>query len=244
MKGRLIRREALSSAELDEMFGLLDKHFEGVDREQFATDLAEKNWAILLLDDEGGMVGFTTLHLYRTTHKRRTLGIVYSGDTIVDRAAQGSSALSRSWIESVQRIGARLGTEKLLWLLITSGFRTYRMLPLFWREFYPRHDRRTPEHTQAVIDHIAEERFGGRYDRDAGVVRLDRPQVLRPSLRGIPEKRLRDPHVAFFARANPGHARGDELVCLTEITSENLTRAGWRMVRAGASRGVEEGGAD
>jgi hypothetical protein len=76
------------------------------------------------------------------------------------------------------------------------------------------------------------------------VVRFERPQVLRPNLRGIPEKRLHDPHVAFFARANPGHGKGDELVCLTEITSGNLTRAGWRMVRAGASHGVEEGAVD
>lgn len=244
MKGRLIRRAALSSAELDDMFRLLDEHFEGVHRDQFATDLAEKNWVILLSNDAGRLVGFTTLHLYRTPHRGRTLGIVYSGDTIVDRAAQGSSALSRSWIESVQRIGARLGTEKLLWFLITSGFRTYRMLPLYWREFYPRYDRRTPERTQLVIDQLAEERFGDRYDRSTGVVRLDRPQVLRPDLRGIPPKRLRDPHVAFFARANPGHVEGDELVCLTEIASANLTRAGWRMVRAAAAQCVGEEATD
>ena len=47
-------------------------------------------------------------------------------------------------------------------------------------------------------------------------------------------ERLRDPQVAFFARMNPGHARGDELACLTELSRANLTRAGQRMVAAPA----------
>ncbi len=46
----------------------------------------------------------------------------------------------------------------------------------------------------------------------------------------VTEQRLGDPHVEFFVRANPGHADGDELVCLTELTPTNLTPAGRRMV--------------
>jgi hypothetical protein len=42
---------------------------------------------------------------------------------------------------------------------------------------------------------------------------------------------LRDPHVAFFAEHNPGHANGDELVCLTQIHPDNFTAAGHRMMR-------------
>ena len=38
------------------------------------------------------------------------------------------------------------------------------------------------------------------------------------------------PHIAFFLATNPGHVRGDELVCLTELCDENLTRAGRRMI--------------
>lgn len=238
MNGRLIERRRVSGATRDEMFELLDRHFEGVDRSRFAADLAEKNWVLLLTDDAERLVGFTTLHLGTTFHRGRELAVVYSGDTIVDQVARSSSVLSRSWIEAIQRLRARLGFESLVWLLLTSGFRTYRTLPLFWREFFPRHDLPTPEATQSLIDHLSIERFGESYDRSAGVVRFARPQVLRPRLRGIPEGRLRDPHVAFFARANPGHARGDELVCLTEIASANLTLAGWRMVRAGAARGI------
>jgi hypothetical protein len=42
----------------------------------------------------------------------------------------------------------------------------------------------------------------------------------------IEEQRLDDPHVAYFAAANPGHRQGDELACLTRLDPANLTPAG------------------
>jgi hypothetical protein len=33
---------------------------------------------------------------------------------------------------------------------------------------------------------------------------------------------LRDQHIAFFQLRNPGHRRGDELVCLARFHPDNL----------------------
>jgi hypothetical protein len=241
MIGTLVRREELSPEVEGEMYRLFDRHFEGVGHARFAADLAEKNWVLLLSDEAERLMGFSTLLFYTVSWQGQPYSIVYSGDTIVDPAAWNSSVLSRSWIESVLRLHAEHGQGPLLWLLITSGFRTYRLLTLFWREFHPRYDRETPEATRRLVDHLARQRFGERYDAAAGVVRFAEPQRLREHLTGIPDKRREDPHVAFFARANPGFERGDELVCLAELSSANLTPAGRRMVAAGAVRGVREG---
>lgn len=222
------------------MFALLERHFDGVSAEVFAADLDEKNWA-LLFEDEGELVGFSTLLLYPFVHAGETLTVVYSGDTIVDPAAWGSTALPRLWIDAVRRLHAEHGPGRLVWLLITSGFRTYRFLPVFWRDFHPRHDAAIPSDVAALRDALARERFGHRYDPERGVVRLGSPQSLREHLAGVPEARRSDPHVDFFLAANPGHGRGDELVCITELSDENLTRAGWRMVRAGGERGASTG---
>jgi len=232
MRGRLIAREQLDAAARARMFELLGQWFEGVTEERFLADLEEKNWVIWLEDDDGRLVGFSTLVLYPWRNGGEPLSIVYSGDTIVAPEAWQSPVLARTWIESVVSLHRTNGGGRLLWLLITSGFRTYRFLPTFFREFYPCHDRPTPEATQRMLDELAQERFGDRYDRASGVVRFEHPQILNPSLRGIPEGRLRDPHVAFFARANAGHAGGDELVSLTEIARDNLTAAGRRVASA------------
>ena len=60
-------------------------------------------------------------------------------------------------------------------------------------------------------------------------MRFAAPQVLRDDLRDVGPGRLNEPHVAFFLQRNPGWCRGDELVCLTEVSFENLTPAGRRM---------------
>jgi hypothetical protein len=233
MNGRLIARNDLTGGQLEEMFDLFCRHFEGVRKQQFLADLGGKSQVVWLEDDRGRLVGFSTLLVYRTDFEAETMTVVYSGDTIMEPRAWRSSVLSRTWIESVRRLYREIGEGPLYWLLISSGFRTYRFLPVYFNEFFPRHDRATPARAKRMIDHLAAERFGSFYDRRTGVVRFEHPSVLRPGLRAVPDGKRIDPHVSFFVRANPGHVRGDELVCLTELAVRNLTPAARRIVRAG-----------
>ena len=225
----------LSPAEREEMFALLGRHFEGVARDQFERDLFEKNVVLTLRDSASGALGgFSTMLVYETRVEGSPVSVVCSGDTIVDPSAWNSAALPREWIAAVNRLRGDYPNGPYYWLLITSGFRTYRLLSTFWQRFYPRHDEATPPGEQRLLDALAGDRFGEQYDGESGIVRLHRPQVLRPHLAGIPPQRMDDPHVEFFARRNPGHARGDELACLCELTEDNLTRAGRRMVYGAA----------
>lgn len=222
----------LSRAERTAMLDLLSRHFEGVTREQFEHDLHEKNVVLLLRNrDSGGLTGFSTMLASELrSFDGSPVSVICSGDTIVDPSGWNSSALPREWIAAVKRIRASYPNGPYYWLLITSGFRTYRLLSTFWRSFYPRFDAPTPLQQQRLLDHLAGLRFGSAYDAATGIVRFPRPQVLRPHLAGVPPQRRDDPHVAFFARRNPGHDKGDELACLCELTDSNLTRAGRRMV--------------
>jgi len=229
--GRLVSLSELTSESLEEMYTLLSRHFDGVATEQFLNDLAEKNWVVLIERSER-LVGFTTIFAYETSFEGAPLSVICSGDTIVEREAWSTSTLPRVWIESVARLRQLYPRGLYLWLLITSGFRTYRFLPVFWRQFFPRYESVTPPSCRSLIDHLAAERFGRTYDPATGVVRFANPQRLRGALSEIPAGRMGDSHVAFFASRNPGHAEGDELVCLTELTPDNLTAAGRRMAAA------------
>jgi hypothetical protein len=148
----------------------------------------------------------------------------------MERDAWHCATLPRSWIAAVREVHERhLQGKRLVWLLLTSGVRTYRLLPVFWREFHPRHDAAMPEATRALLAALAVERFGSAYRPQDGTVVFPAPQVLREHLREIAPGRMADPHVAFFLRRNPGWRFGDELVSLTEIAFDNLTPAGRRM---------------
>jgi hypothetical protein len=226
---RLVPRAELTQAQKGEMFQLMAQHFEGMTPEQFARDLAEKNLALLLERDET-LVGFSTLLAYTTMMEKKTVNVIYSGDTIVTPAAWGTTALPRAWVAGVEALRATLPPGQCFWLLLTSGFRTYRFLPVFWREFFPRFDAVTPPDKQRLLNQLAQERFGAEFDSGAGIVRFAHPQRLRKDLKEVPPCRENDPHVTFFMSQNPGHVNGDELVCLAELCPENLTRAGRRMM--------------
>ena len=230
LSGRFVPRRDLDEARRRSMFVLLRSHFVGVDRETFERDLLEKNWAILLEDDRGVLRGFSTLQISSEQIEGKTLTVVYSGDTIVAREWWGSPALPLTWLRAVREITPLYDGCGIYWLLLTSGFRTYRFLPVFFHEFLPSAGA-TSDADVRLLRTLAATRFGDRFDAATGIVRFAKPQVLAPELLEVPAGRARDPHVAFYLERNPGFVRGDELACLTRIAEDNLTPAGRRMAR-------------
>ncbi len=230
LTGRTLATSELSAAQIGEMVALFALYYDDVALATFQRDLRAKNWVTLLFDcDAGRLRGFSTLHIYTTTFQQRPVSVVFSGDTVLERVYRGNYDLPRIWIHSVLDLCASL-PRPLYWLLISSGYRTYRYLPLFYRTFYPRHDAATPPETQALIDHLATERFGRQYDPQQGVVRFSQGATpLRAGEGEITDDELADPNIVFFVARNPGHVRGDELVCLTEIDPANFTGLGRMM---------------
>ncbi|MEX0653756.1 MAG: hypothetical protein WD534_10405 [Phycisphaeraceae bacterium] len=230
MNGTLRAREQLTASDRAAMLQLMQRHFEGVDAPRFHADLEQKNWAVLLHDDAGKLVGFSTLLLTQSLDRDRPITVICSGDTIVHPRAWRSTALPRTWIRAVRRLHAEHGEGPLWWLLITSGYRTYRFLPVFCRTFYPCYNAATPPRVARLMRQLATERYGDRYAPETGLVRFERPQRLRAALRDVPAGKSADPHVAHFLACNPGHEQGDELVSLAELGDGNLTSAGLRML--------------
>ncbi len=230
MQSQLVPTQNLSVGDRQSMYALLSTHFKGVKPEVFEADLSQKNWVILIKDNDSGAIkGFSTISIYEMKYQGKPISVVYSGDTIIDPSAWSSSALAKGWIAAVNQLRQRYPNGKLYWLLISSGYRTYRFLPTFWRVFYPRYDSPTPPDVAALMKFLARKQFGKLYHESDGIVRFSHPHQLTGALQGIPEERRSDPHVRFFEQRNPGHHLGDELVCIAEICEANLTRVGKRM---------------
>ncbi|HEV7767456.1 MAG TPA: hypothetical protein VGQ76_20815 [Thermoanaerobaculia bacterium] len=208
------------------MFALFATYFTA-NRETFDRDLDEKEWVVLLRNARGQVDGFSTLMQFDVDD----VTVFFSGDTVVARHRWGTYDLPRSWAKHVFSIGATLAPREVYWFLISSGYRTYRYLPVFFREFYPTVARATPDGVRSLINRIARAKFNGSYDADAGVVRLATPAPLRAGISDPQERLEQDPHVRFFVERNPNHAAGDELACLVRVSIDNVTPAGRRMIR-------------
>jgi hypothetical protein len=233
VKGQFLKRSAVSYTTKAEMYDLFCSQFEAVSMQQFVADLDEKNWVLLLHNKSGDLIGFSSMHVYQTSIDNKAVTLIYSGDTTVDSTTWSDSALSYNVMGAFSWLQRHYNTDQLYWFLLVSGYRTYRLLPVFSQLFFPRFDQPSPEDIQDLMDVMAVERFGGNYNAKTGIVRLDAPSVLKGEYRDIPDNRLTDPNVAFFAERNPGHLQGDELLCFAELSESKLTRLGKRMWRKG-----------
>lgn len=232
LTSQTLLRTDLTDETIEEMFALFRENFEQTTLELFTRDLNGKNWVILIRDSERNAIqGFSTLALEETDHQGRRISVVYSGDTIIRRDYWGTPQLPSSWIKTVLEKSAGMA-QPLYWLLISSGYKTYRFLTVFYKEFYPCHNKPTPPEMQSLMEHLAAQRYGDDYLRELGVVRFKNGATpLREGVAAVTDERLHDPHVAFYIERNPGHLNGDELVCLTRVHPDNFTPAGGRMAR-------------
>ena len=81
------------------------------------------------------------------------------------------------------------------------------------------------------LGELATRWFGTQYESGRGIVRFTGGHYrVRRSVVPLDTETARQPDVAFFVERNPGHASGDELVCLAEITWRDLVRALARLV--------------
>ena len=231
MIGDLVAVQNLADAEIAAMYRLFAAHFDNVDEIGFRSDLAEKQW-VVRVSNKAGLLGFTSLRFLRVRYEAEELSVVYSGDTIVANEARSGTSFARTWISAIRWLAQHYSVRELHWLLLVSGFRTYRFLPVFWREFLPSRERIALPTEYRRMQAAARQLFGDRYDADSGIVRFARPQICRADRNGIAPGRMQDPDVAYFVESNPGYADGDELVCWTRLTHDNLTAAGRRIVRA------------
>jgi len=229
IQARIVPVAELADADREAMCVLHRHHYANVSPTLFAEDLAAKQWVIQLGAPSGRLLGFSTLRVDPFHYGGRDLHVVFSGDTVVCSEARSSSALAASFGVFFTHL-LELGYADLHWLLICKGHRTYRFLPVFFREFFPRCFSPDPA-LGALRDAIADAHFGPVFDPRRGVLDLhgSRDRLL-PANACVPPGHRRNPHVRFFLDANPGFVRGDELVCLAPLAPWNLRPAGRRVI--------------
>jgi hypothetical protein len=232
LNGILLPVSALTSKQHVAMFALMDQHYENVSADTFAADLAEKEWVILLLDPATeSLCGFSTQVVLDVAVAGRRVRALFSGDTIVARERWGDSALAHVWGRLALSLIDRLADAELYWFLICKGYKTYRFLPVFFHEFYPRSNIATPAWAKELIEALGRQKYPASYDPAAGVIRASPGKDrLRRGVADITAERRRDQHVRFFAERNPGHSDGDELCCLAPLTRANFTPAAYRVI--------------
>ncbi len=215
------RVEDLSEDDYLDMERLYLSHYDGASAKQVRTDLQDKDEAILV-HSQDELVGFTTLKVYEHVWQGRSIRVIYSGDTIVDRAHWGQQILAFTWIAKMGSLKRESPDLPMYWFLIVKGHRTYKYLPVFGKSFYP-HWNIDRSDLKPLADDLAKMRFGMDYNPVTGIVEFAQSKGHLKSEIALPteEEKTKDA-VRFFLERNPNYTRGHELVCLCELSEQNM----------------------
>lgn len=216
LKGEMRPAETYTDAELGAMYRLMEEFYAGTDEGVFREDFSRKDYCLSLYAPDGSLAGFTTQQILTVDVRGKTVEGVFSGDTIVHRQYWGEQDLFRIWADFWFRYGEK--REEFYWFLICKGYKTYRLLPVFFREFYPSFRKETPEYERGIIDAYAGLLYPEEYNPRTGVVEYrSEKDRLREGVADIGEREMKNRDVAFFVRRNPGYREGNDLACLARI---------------------------
>ncbi len=215
---------------LKTMAGLYLTNYDGTNLSLFQADLADKDEVLLLYSDDT-LVGFTTFKTYLRDWNNRKIKILYSGDTIVDRAHWGQQALAFAWIGRMGEIKRQNPDIPFYWFLLVKGHRTFKYMPVFGKSFYP-HWSVDRGDLKPLALMLAEEKFGSRFNPTSGVVEFKSTRGhLKADIANPSEEDMTKEAVQFFVQRNPNYKNGHELVCICEMEEHNMKPLTKRLFR-------------
>jgi hypothetical protein len=222
LKFSIVKPQEIDAATREEMFQLMDFHYANTFHEVFIRDLEKKTDVIMLYDPQGSrLVGFSTQKIFRFSLKDEEILVLFSGDTIIMKEYWGSLQLSLAFGKLMVDAIHHNPDIEFYWMLISKGVRTFKFLPAYFIEYYPKYGIPIPVRIKQLIDGLACYLYPLQYDPEAGVVRaLPDGQYLREDFQQFKADGNKD--VNDFFILNPGFSKGDELVCLTRLSIENI----------------------
>lgn len=229
LTGKIKPISEYSETEIAVMYNLMAQFYDDTDEQVFLRDFYDKDYCLALYHDTGGLVGFTTQKIMELEADGRKIHGVFSGDTIIHKSYWGELELFKVWADFWFRYAEKY--DEFYWFLICKGYKTYRILPLFWSEYYPCYNKETPEHIQEIIDAYAEKLYPEEYDKADGVIKYSHVKdKLRAGVADVGEHEMKNKDIAFFCRQNPGYVNGNDLACIARIDRKLLNKRAERLL--------------
>ncbi len=209
--------------EISDMYSLMSEFYDNTDESVFHRDFFDKDYCLVLYNEEDKVVGFTTQKVMELDIDGRKIHGIFSGDTIIHKDYWGDIELFRVWARFWFEFAEKY--EEFYWFLICKGYKTYRMLPLFWTEFYPNYRCETPAYEQKIIDAYATEIYPDEYNSDSGVIEYRGiKDKLKTGVADVGAHEMKNKDIAFFCKANPDYVKGNDIACLAKIDKTVLKK--------------------
>lgn len=241
-KARFVEFSEISRHQAHEMYAIYEKYYENTNFPLFWSDLSKKTGAILIFHPTTNViVGFSTIAVHHFKLENKNYTTVFSGDTVIEKEFWGSRALIIGMTKFMVKLRFKHPTDKLYWVLISKGYKTYLLLANNYYTYYPHVDGKHTE-LAPIIEHYCEQYFPKYYDDNTGLLNFGEDyQPLKGEVAPITEKmRRRNRKIKFFEEMNPSWKAGTELPCIGEISWSDLLLYPTRLFSKPVSQGKRE----
>ncbi len=227
---QIVRTATLSSADWDELWQLTDLFYE-TDRGHTHDSISRHQWIALVRAGGGGeILGTASISVHHVPFEGRTVSAIWTSHVLLRPEVRGRNLIQKMGLRMFLAERLRHPLRPIYWFFDTFSYKSYLLLPRNFREYWPRPDRPTPARDLALMDRLATRIYGADWRPSQGIVGRSGLKRLRATTAPLDAGRANSPDLEFFARANPGHAEGDMLVCLCPLTLPNWLRAARRAV--------------
>jgi hypothetical protein len=233
---QVTRTGRLRQADWDDIWVLTSEFFD-VEREYSETELRRRqNIALFRMD--GALVGMAALDVYPAEFRGRKLAFIATPHVLIREHWRGRNLIQKLGLRTFLAARLRFPFRPIYWFFDTLSYKSYLLLTRNFETYWPRHDEPTPEPRAALIDQLATRTYGPAWRPARGVAVRSGQKRLRETAAPLVLNADTAPDLAFFARANPGHAEGDMLICLCPLTAKNWVSVArkalqrWRRRRA------------
>jgi hypothetical protein len=229
---RVTKTTQLTPRDWDEIW-LLTSEFYDVERDYAERELRRRqDVATFHMGD--ALIGMAVIDTCLTTFRGRNIVVLHTSHLLLREPWRGRNLVQKLGARTFLAARLRYPLRPIYWFYDALSYKSYLLLPRNFRTFWPRFDSPTPEPQAALINQLATQAFGPAWRPARGVVVRSGLRRLRPTTAPLILDSDSEPDLAFFARANPGHASGDTLVCLCPLTASNwlsLARKAFHRVR-------------
>ncbi len=236
--GRPVAVRDLTVSEREDLFEIADRYSA---RHAHAFQAAldrNKDLVLLYAGDTGHLVGFVALSVVPVNRSGGVETVIYTHWAMFSPAWRGRNLVAWVGAWAFLREKWRAPLRPVYWMFTASTIGSYLVMARNLPHSGPRYDAPLSDDDRARIDQVFAA-LGTRWDCQAGVVRRFGVSSYREG-RAV-DTSAADPHVAFFARANPGQSEGDTLACIAPLHRANWWAIGVRAVSRGIRRWVKSG---
>ncbi len=209
----------LTPAQWDEIW-ILTQEFFDVERDYAEAELRRRQ-TIATFRMNDALLGMAAIDVTPLELGGRPVVVISTAHVLIRENWRGRNLLQKLGWRVFLRTRLRHPLRPIYWFFDTFSYKSYLLLPRNFRTFWPRHDVPTPEGEAGLIATLANHVYGPAWRPARGVVVRSGQKRMRETTAPLILARDSDPHLEFFAKANPGHAEGDMLVCLCPLSLSN-----------------------